>query len=157
MGSLDLNLLDKAFTVAGILAGFAFIAGIEIYLKAKFTLKKKGGFAPMMTHSVWLFMLAGILAATAFISLAALTNYASRFNLGSLYWLTLVSILLFVLGLIAFFAAVSYFLFSWEKTAPVQVDENDDPVFPGRLPVLVVSAVMLAYILLVFFAPLLFR
>jgi hypothetical protein len=157
MGSIDLNLLEKAFIVSGIIAGVAFLAGIEIFMKAKFTSKKKGGFAPMMTNSVWLFMLAGILLLAAFISLAVLSNYVARFNLQSLYWLTIISIAIFVIGFIALFCAIGYFLFSWGKDTAIKVDKNDDPIFPGRLPIVIVSAVMILYIFTVFVSPLLFR
>lgn len=159
MSSIDYDLLEKAFTVAGILAGFAFTAGIEILLKAKTDDSSESTSAPKIINVVWLFMTSSVFLIAAFITLAALSNYSSRFAFGNyLNNLTIISLIVFIIGIIALFIAILSSLYSWNRTIFLRQNMKTKKTSLPQSKLVFISLVLLClYIAFVISSPFIYR
>jgi succinate dehydrogenase/fumarate reductase cytochrome b subunit len=154
---LNIPLIANLFQAAGILAGFAFAAGIQLL-----TPVTMAGAKPKIINSVWAFFCGSGFLTGAFLALGVVVNHEPFINdpaqKKTLYICVYISLLFILVGLIHICGALIYAIKNWGKESE-KIDVKPKPnlknLWYGKsyIAVAVVWAFSLLYAIWVFFLP----
>jgi len=150
---LNLDILQKFLTAAGLLAGFAFTAGIELLLayKNKQELSDDG---KLLFHSIWFFFSSSVLLISSSITLSMIANFADRYKLDEeLKGFASASVIAMVVGLLLLILGVMYAIFVWGQKNFWPSKEQKLEFSLPKIAFLVLAFVSLVWIIISLFLP----